>query len=76
MKLIENKIKISFPYRYICLMFPNVDNYWYPFFFAVFAEPYLIFSNKHDIRVYEVPSDPEYDLRRTKPRTTIVIKVS
>ena len=56
-------------------MFQNVDNYSSPFF-VVFAEPYLIFSNKHDIRVYEVPSDPEYDLRRTKPRTTIVIKVS
>ena len=44
-------------------------------YFSALAHPYLIFSNKQDIRIYEVPNDTDYDLSSAKPRTTIAVKV-
>ena len=43
--------------------------------FSVSSHPYLLFSNKRDIRIYEVQDKPSSDLRRSKPRTTPAVKV-
>ena len=43
------------------------------FFFSVYSHPYLIFSNKRDIRLYEVQDDSSS--KRSRPKTTPAVKV-